>query len=77
MTALRPRLLAPSTSSDSRVGKYHSVASTGERPNSRATFSIGVTSPFCHGRGSPLAASAPARTWISDSAAGEVEWSNA
>ena len=47
MTALRPRLLAPSTSSVSRVGKYHSVASTGERPNRRARFWIGVTSPSC------------------------------
>ena len=77
VAALRPIGPAASTSSESRSGKYHSAASTGERPNSFATFSIGVTSPFFHGRGSPLVASAPARTWISDSTAGEVDSSNA
>ena len=68
---------APSTSSVSFSGKYHSTALPGSLVNPSSSRESGVSSPACQGRGSPVAASCPACTWISDSAAGEVDASNA
>lgn len=59
---------------DSLAGKYHSVALAGSWPKVCARRSIGVTSPSTQ---SPSGPSVPAWTWMSASAAGEVEASNA